>query len=180
MPSIKYVTEQDGTVYYPVTHERGVRDSDGVTLATKLAQRDAIVSNLGNTVATIGAAVDAMSGSEVIIAWDGASVPVVADIPSGVTVTYNDTDYTGTLAASSDLSGKVYLIGQQDSDVKTQYVVAQNNGAYTWIREGTTELDLSQYKRIDDEVWLTQQEFDALEVKDPTKTYNVYEVTGTV
>ncbi len=49
-------------------------------------------------------------GVSFIIAWDGASTPVVADIPYGVTVTYNDTDYTGTLSADSATAGAFYLV----------------------------------------------------------------------
>ena len=40
-------------------------------------------------------------GVSFIIAWDGNSTPVPANIPAGVTVTYNGNIYTGTLSANS-------------------------------------------------------------------------------
>jgi hypothetical protein len=40
-------------------------------------------------------------GISYIIAWDGSSEPVITDIPAGVKVTYNGTDYTGTLSANT-------------------------------------------------------------------------------
>ena len=35
------------------------------------------------------------------IAWDGTSTPDITKIPAGVVVTYNQTEYTGTLAAEN-------------------------------------------------------------------------------
>ena len=49
-------------------------------------------------------------GVSFIIAWDGASTPVVANIPAGVTVIYNDTAYTGTLSADGAQAGAFYLV----------------------------------------------------------------------
>lgn len=36
MARIKYETEKDGTVYFPVVHENGVLDDYGASLASKL------------------------------------------------------------------------------------------------------------------------------------------------
>ena len=44
------------------------------------------------------------------IAWDGTSAPTVANIPAGVVVKYNGTDYTGTMPASSAEAGAFYLV----------------------------------------------------------------------
>jgi hypothetical protein len=59
--------------------------------------------------------VDALSqaiagGVAYIIAWDGTSTPVVANIPAGVGVTYNGTSYVGTLAADNATPGAFYLV----------------------------------------------------------------------
>jgi len=51
-------------------------------------------------------------GLSFVIAWDGSSTPVVANIPEGVTVTYGDpaVTYTGTLAASVNTKPNIYLV----------------------------------------------------------------------
>ena len=178
MPSIKFIEDSSGEVFYPATHERGVRDSDGVVLSTKLAQHTAVTNTLANLVSSLGADVEALAQNEIIIAWDGNSTPDVTKIPAGVVIEYNNVEYTGTLAASSSTRGKVYWVGEEGSDVQTQYITSLYNGSYIWFDKGTTEIDLSDYKRKDDEIWLTEEEFLALEVKDPTKTYNVYEIVS--
>lgn len=175
MPDIKYIQDTGGTVFYPVTHERGVRDSSGVALPTKLSQITALMSNLSSLVATLDAAVGNLSGDEIVVAWDGASVPVVANIPAGVSVEYEGTTYTGTMVADSTTVGKTYYVGEEGTDTMERYITVDNGGTYTWFDYGSTDIDLSDYERKDDNVWLTEEEFDALAVKDPTKTYNVYE-----
>lgn len=45
--SIRYIDDQDGNHVFPVTHERAVRDSNGVTLETKLEGKVDIVSGKG-------------------------------------------------------------------------------------------------------------------------------------
>lgn len=49
-------------------------------------------------------------GVSFIIAWDGASIPVVENIPAGVVVEYNGNNYTGTLSANSAQAGAFYLV----------------------------------------------------------------------
>ena len=49
-------------------------------------------------------------GVSFIIAWDGASAPSAALIPKGIKVTYNSTDYTGTLVASATTAPYIYLV----------------------------------------------------------------------
>lgn len=175
LPDIKYIQDKGGEVFYPVTHESGVRDSNGTALPTKLSQILAVVGNLSTLVATLDAAVEGMSSNEAVIAWDGDSTPVVANIPAGVTAEYNGTTYTGTLTASSSTSGKTYFVGEEGSDTMQRYITVKNGNNYLWIDYGSTDIDLSDYERKDDNIWLTEDEFDALTVKDPTKTYNVYE-----
>lgn len=175
MPSIKYLTDQNDEVFYPVVHERGVRDSDGVALNTKLSNTTAMVTNMGSVVSVLNSEVEALTTRSSIISWDGESTPDVTAIPAGVVVSYDGTDYTGTLTASASTVGAEYLVGAENSTSKTRYITVDNNGTYTWINYGSTDLDLSDYQLKSDEVWLTEDEFAALPVKDPTKTYNVYE-----
>ena len=175
MPDIRFLEDKNEEVFYPVTHERGVRDSNGVKLSTKLSNTTAIVTNLGTLVSSLYDSVEGMSAREMVLAWDGSSTPVVANIPYGVSVEYDGTTYTGSLAASSSTQNKVYLVGNEDDETKLQYMTSFDGTNYSWVLMGSTDIDLSEYQRKDDEVWLTEDEFAALAVKDPTKTYNVYE-----
>ena len=86
-------------------------------------------------------------GISFIVAWDGSSTPVIADIPAGVTVTYNGTDYTGTLAASADTIGGFYLVkstSTETKDVYEEYVtIDKGSSTYDWEKIGNTKVDLS-------------------------------------
>lgn len=83
-----------------------------------------------------------------IVAWDGASTPVVANIPAGVVVTYNGTTYTGTKTAASAEKKSFYLVKsttQTGKDVYDEYVVV-NTGTeasptYDWEKIGDTQFD---------------------------------------
>lgn len=92
-------------------------------------------------------------GISYIIAWNGSSTPVVADIPAGVVVTYNGTNYTGTLAASADTVGKFYLVKSttqvETLDVYDEYATMQpTSNTYAWEKIGDTSLDLSSLKAL--------------------------------
>ena len=79
-------------------------------------------------------------GITFIVAWSGASTPVVSDIPEGVVVTYNGTNYTGTKTAASAQTGAFYLVKSgSGTNAYDEYVVA--NGA--WEKMGSQEVDLS-------------------------------------
>ena len=84
-------------------------------------------------------------GVSFIVAWNGSSTPVIADIPAGVTVTYNDTDYTGTLAANSSQAGAFYLVHSSSTtnDVYDEYVAVGTTGSKTWEKLGSSNVDLS-------------------------------------
>lgn len=83
-----------------------------------------------------------------IVAWDGTSTPVVANIPAGVVVTYNGTTYTGTKTAASAEKKSFYLVKsatQTGKDVYDEYVVV-NTGTeasptYAWEKIGDTQFD---------------------------------------
>jgi hypothetical protein len=83
-PIIDKITLPSGNTYYIA--DREIRD---------------VVDTLSQAIA---------GGVKYIIAWDGSAAPVVANIPAGVVVTYNGTDYTGTLAANSAQAGTFYLV----------------------------------------------------------------------
>lgn len=90
-------------------------------------------------------------GLQYIVCWDGASAPVVANIPAGVVVTYNDTNYTGTKAASTAEPLAFYLVHSStqagQSDYYDEYGVirsgTEGSYTYTWEKVGDTLLDLS-------------------------------------
>ena len=98
--------------------------------------------------------VDALSdtvagGVSYIIAWDGTSTPAVGSIPEGVVVTYNNTNYTGTLDADNATPGAFYLIKTattttgSSSDAYDEYVPVGATGSKTWEKIGDTQIDLS-------------------------------------
>ena len=86
-------------------------------------------------------------GVSFIIAWSGNTTPVPANIPAGVVVTYNGTNYTGTLAANAAQPGAFYLVKsstQKDTlDVYDEYVAVGAAGNKTWERLGDTQISLS-------------------------------------
>lgn len=74
------------------------------------------------------------------VVWDGTSAPTVANIPAGVVVTYNGTNYTGTKAASTAEPGTFYLVKSgTGTNSYDEYVAA--NGA--WEKLGGKDIDLS-------------------------------------
>ena len=97
--------------------------------------------------------VDALSqaiagGVAFIIAWDGTEEPVVANIPEDVVVTYNGTDYTGTLDANNAQVGAFYLIKSATQaggalDKYDEYVPVGETSSKTWEKIGDTQIDLS-------------------------------------
>ena len=123
-------------VFYPQTHEKAVVDSNGVNLQTKLAS---------------------ITTPTYVTAWDGDSTPVVANIPAGVTVTYNTTSYTGTLAASASTANKTYLVSTGTTDNYNRYVTQLNGSTYSWQNIGSTEIDLSDYATKEELNQLDQQ-----------------------
>ena len=83
------------------------------------------------------------------VAWDGASTPVVANIPAGVTVKYNNQTYTGTLDANDASPGAFYLVKSstlpsgETLDIYEEYVPVGSAGSKTWEKIGDTKIDLS-------------------------------------
>lgn len=80
------------------------------------------------------------------IVWDGATTPVVADIPNTVSVIYNETVYTGTLSPSSALPMTFYLVKNSDgggNDNFSEYVVVTKNGTSYWEKIGETGQSMS-------------------------------------
>lgn len=121
-PVIDRITLPSGNTYYIA--DREIRD---------------VVETLSEAIA---------GGVSYVIAWDGTTAPVVANIPAGVVVVYNDTEYTGTLAANSATPGAFYLVKSATQaggalDKYDEYVPVGDSGSKTWEKIGDTQIDLT-------------------------------------
>jgi len=119
-PVIEKITLPSGNSYWIA--DREIRD---------------VVDTLSQTIA---------GGVSYNVGWDGSSTPVVGNIPAGVEVVYQDTTYTGTLAANNAAPGAFYLVKsstQTDMDVYDEYVPVGEAGSKTWELIGNTQADLS-------------------------------------
>ena len=109
-PVIEKITLPSGNTYFIA--DREIRD---------------VVDALSQTIA---------GGVSYNVGWDGTSIPAVEQIPAGVVVNYNGTDYTGTLAANDAVLGSFYLIKSATSvdekDVYDEYVPVGPDGSKTW------------------------------------------------
>ena len=122
VPIIDRITLPSGNTYYIA--DREIRD---------------VVDTLSQAIA---------GGVSFVIAWDGTSAPVVANIPAGVVVTYQGTDYTGTLSTSSAQAGAFYLVKSATQaggalDKYDEYVPVGSEGSKTWEKIGDTQIDLA-------------------------------------
>lgn len=97
----------------------------------------------------------ASAGIKFTIAWDGESTPVVTNIPLGVTVKYNNVEYTGTKVASADTAPFITLVYERTTGtapntrkIYGEYVtVTEDNGeghdprySYWWEKIGNTDI----------------------------------------
>lgn len=95
-----------------------------------------VVEALSDTVA---------GGVSYVIGWDGTDTPEVGNIPEDIVVTYNNTEYTGTLDANNATPGAFYLVkyGGSAPDVYSEYVPVGSVGNKTWQKLGDTQIDLT-------------------------------------
>ena len=122
VPVIDRITLPSGNTYYIA--DREIRD---------------VVDTLSQAIA---------GGVSFVIAWDGTSAPVVANIPAGVVVTYEGTNYTGTLSTSSAQAGAFYLVKSATQaggalDKYDEYVPVGAEGSKVWEKIGDTQIDLT-------------------------------------
>lgn len=120
-PVIEKITLPSGNTYFIA--DREIRD---------------VVDTLSQTIA---------GGVSYNVAWDGTAAPTVGNIPAGVTVTYNGTEYTGTLAANNATPGAFYLVKSatavDSKDVYDEYVPVGSEGSKVWEKIGDTQIDLA-------------------------------------
>ena len=95
----------------------------------------------------------ASAGIKFRVAWDGTSIPDVTKIPAGVTVTYQGTEYTGTLVASETTAPYILLVYKKTTATgRTIYeefiTVTEGTGesgdpfVYWWELLGDTDISL--------------------------------------
>lgn len=93
------------------------------------------------------------AGVTFIVAWDGNSAPIAADIPAGVIVTYNGSSTTGTLTPIDGVAGAFYLVKSSTDpsneilDIYDEYVVIKpvtsDNTTWFWEKIGDTQVNLT-------------------------------------
>lgn len=123
----------------PTGNSYNIKDSAARTdIATEASTRASEVTRLEGLIGSI-------TSIKFVVAWDGASTPVVANIPAGVVVTYNGTNYTGTKTAASADEGTFYLVhsSSETSNAYDEYVIVGSTPY--WEKIGTTDVDLSGY-----------------------------------
>lgn len=107
--SIRYIDDKDGNHVFPVTHERAVRDSDGVTLETKLGQKQATLVS-GTNIKTV----------------NGTSLLGEGDITVQTQMTLDDIPTQGSNNAVK--SGGVYsAVASKQETISTVNVTLENN-----------------------------------------------------
>lgn len=77
--------------------------------------------------------------------------------------------------ASEDTASIIFFVYNDETGEYDRYFTQFDGTNYSYFQAGSATIDLSDYERKDANVWLTREEFDALDVKDVTKTYNIYE-----
>lgn len=102
--------------------------------------------------------------------------------PAGVTWNNSGTTITGTLAASADTVGYIYLVPASKTETKDifeEYVTVQDGGAYSWERFGNTEITLSDLGNLayEDSVTLNK---DTVTVLGTNSTISVTKPTASV
>lgn len=128
-------------------------------------------------------------GVSFFIAWNGSSTPDVTKIPEGVVVTYNSTNYTGTLAPSAAQAGAFYLVKSSTQtevlDVYDEYSVIKpttTSSSWFWEKIGDTKLDLSDLGALayKDNVTLNKGTGDTVLGTDATFTTTVTPTTTNI
>ena len=105
---------------------------------------DGVASAINGDIEDLGISIETIGNGTFVVAWDGDSTPVAANIPSGVSVTYDSDSYTGILAASAATLGKIYLVATGTSGNYDRYVTV-GDSTYSWVHIGTTSVALEEY-----------------------------------
>lgn len=112
MAKIRYVKDREGAIVFPVTHERAVKDSNGVLLETKLANKQQTLVS-GVNIKTIRG--NSLLGAGNIVINDGASV-----------LFYSGSFYTGDIH-----NNEVVTVFDPDASRYVLYVTEENFNGLT-------------------------------------------------
>ena len=231
MAKIQYVRDKEGSIVFPMTHERAVKGSDGSLLSDKIAGlAEAVASSTGFISIPLSEfqpllLSDSLNAHKWYFVYNDSTEELefiyvgricaasYKDYARGVTfgeqvkTAYDlavDEGFVGNLQQwldslkgdpgvnnppvliveelpdppSASTLNKVYWVENVDTGSYDEYVTQFDGQSYQWVCIGSTSIDLSDYVRKDSEVWLTQEEFDALQTKDATKIYNIYEIVS--
>lgn len=103
-----------------------------------------IQADISSDVEDLQTSIETIGNGAFVVAWDGESSPVAANIPAGVSVTYDGSSVTGSLAASASTLGKIYLVAGGTADNYDRYVTV-GGSTYSWVHIGNTAVALSDY-----------------------------------
>jgi hypothetical protein len=120
--------------------------SDAKTASPKAVKTyvDGVASAINGDIEDLGISIETIGNGAFVVSWDGDSTPVAANIPAGVSVTYDSDSYTGSLAASASTLGKIYLVATGTSGNYDRYVTV-GDSTYSWVHIGTTAVALEEY-----------------------------------
>lgn len=144
--------------------------SDAKTASPKAVKAyvDGVASAINDDVEDLQISMETIGNGAFVVAWDGESAPVTTDIPVGVSVTYDGDSYAGALDASASTLGKIYLVATGTSGNYDRYITV-GDSSYSWIRIGTTAIDLSGYATKSE---INQIEEEAIELSIPRVVKN--------
>jgi len=116
MATIRYIKDKEEDIVLPVTHERGVIDSNGITLETKLGQKQATLVS-GTNIKTINN--QSLLGSGNISISGGGDPPenceVTTNKVTAISGTNTDIQYPSAKAVYDYVEGMEDIIGDIDS-----------------------------------------------------------------
>ena len=116
MASIRYIEDNNNQIVLPITHERGVIDSQGVNLETKLSQKQQVLVS-GANIKTINS--QSILGEGNIVIEGGGDVPENCESTDNKVNTISDasttTQYPSATAVSDYVAGLEDFLGDIDS-----------------------------------------------------------------
>lgn len=102
MAAIRYILDKLGGVVYPITHERSVRDSNGITLETKLGQKQNVLES-GVNIKTING--DSILGEgNIILSTDTEDCEHLENKTTVISSESTNTQYPGAKAVYDAIS----------------------------------------------------------------------------
>lgn len=166
---IDYIKDRRGRKRFPITHEKGVRDSNWVRLEEKLkgieaGKQDTLVP--GENIKTIGGQSilgegNIPVGEATAVKYDAQSLTDaqkeqartnIGAASSGEVAALADQKYEGPYASASELPeasaqtmGAIYLVGPDSNDEYERKVTRLSNGSYSWASLGNTAIALANY-----------------------------------